>query len=322
MVSGKIPIMAEAFCAPHRSDHFKKYNTCLTKDELIAVVRDWNASHSSASLRIDGFESMSIPQLKKALEDRHKEDTGCDDEVCWVKESPTLANKTKDIFRPLRSNKWRSGRTWLNTLDIMHVMRQYEQVHPHFMFLGVFPVDFDLKIENSCVVRSMCDFHVKQVKDAKKTMFSMVINLDTHDQPGSHWVTLFCCIDPTDPKYGACYFDSGGVRPEPVSATGKNHIEDFLRRVKAEVVELHGPDHATKFWVRYSPERKQYKNTECGMFCLLFNILCLEKRVTYKEIRTMIGHDDDVQQLRKILYANADKAQKKKTKALKDKSRV
>ena len=303
----KNPVEAEAFCAPHRTNNYKKFNTCLTRDELATAAQDWNTMNPS--IPIKDIDKLSIAKLKRALADRHKTSTGCIDELCWVKESPSLSNKSRDIFRPLRSNKWRTGRTWLNTLDIQHVMKQYELVHKDFMFLGVFPIDFEREVQGACV--SMCNFKITDLIAAKKRRFSMVINLDTHDQPGSHWVTLFCNIDPKDPKYGACYFDSGGVRPEPILGTKDNPIEQFLKRIKDEVVELYGDSHKTHFWVRYSPERKQYKNTECGMFCLLFNILCLEKPMTYKEIRRLIGNDDDVHELRKILFANADIAKRK-----------
>lgn len=297
--------VVDGYCSPERIKNYQKNKTCFTHTELVQLARDWNAHQTEQ--KIPSPEKMTVSELRKALDARYTKKTGCSKEVCWAKASPTLQPNTRDIFRPLRSDTWRSGHQWLSTTDIMHVMKQYENVHDDYVFLGVFPIDFEMKVEGSCVVRSMCNFNVRGLLKEKKRMFSMVINLDTHDQPGSHWVTLFCCVDPKDPKYGICYFDSGGLPPEPIQGTSKDPITAFMRRIKNEVVELYGKEHENMFWVRYNPEQKQFKNTECGMFCILFNILCLEHTdADYKRIRQMIGNDEDVHELRKIFYVAVD----------------
>ena len=311
-----VTLATSSYCAPGRTRHFQVYKTCYTHDELIEFAKDWNSRNAGDTIAHPDKKSMT--QLYAELRKRYGEKRGCQNEVCWIKETPALSSVAKDIFRPLRSDKWRAGREWLSSMDIMHVMKQYEASHIDYVFLGVFPVDFEQKVQGQCVARTMCNFTLKKLKDIGKSRFGMVINLDKHDQPGSHWVAVFGCMNLKDPKYGVWYFDSGGLPPEPIPGTRENPILDFLKRLKQEAIGLFGPDHATKFWVRYNPVQKQFKNTECGMFCLLFQILCLEHRdKDYEGIRNLIGNDDFAHQFRKVFYTTVEHAaaQQNKTKA-------
>lgn len=301
MPTATATLPATGHCSPTRSKNFELHKTCYTHNELVAFAHDWNALGKGKL--ISNPQKMSVKRLYKELNERYSKEAGCENEVCWIRQSPSMSRNILDVFRPLRSDKWTKQREWLSTTDINNVMQQYAPLHPDFKFLGVFPVDFAQTINGSCIVSSMCNFNVKNLKAAGKTRFGMVINLDKHDQPGSHWVAVFCCINTTDPKYGAFYFDSGGVPPEPIDGTKENPIMDFLKSLKQQVIDMHGPDHKTKFWVRYNTEQKQYKNTECGMFSLLFNILCLEHRdLDYKSVCNIIGDDEFAHQFRKILY--------------------
>lgn len=69
------------------------------------------------------------------------------------------------------------------------------------IFEGVFPCDY-----------------LPQNKVLTKSLF--IVNKDTHDHPGSHWVSIF--IDPHEDQ--CTYFDSYGLMPYNA------HIEKFLRR--------------------------------------------------------------------------------------------
>ena len=72
-------------------------------------------------------------------------------------------------------------------------MHQYETLYPSFNFLGVCPVDWDYKLhnnsDNTCVCKTICDLNLQEKMEDYKLI--AVFNLDEHDKPGSHWVSLF-----------------------------------------------------------------------------------------------------------------------------------
>jgi Ulp1 family protease len=83
-----------------------------------------------------------------------------------------------------------------------------------------------------------------------KQRFGAVFNLDKHDQPGSHWVSLFICV----PKKTIVFFDSanGGVPAE---------IRKFVKHVLNQ-------DGSYQFIA--SKKEHQKKDTECGMYSIHF----------------------------------------------------
>ena len=59
------------------------------------------------------------------------------------------------------------------------------------------PMDFDLKQGNSCVFYGdLCNIDLKQHMDDGKHKIGSVFNLDDHDEPGSHWVSLYMELKP------------------------------------------------------------------------------------------------------------------------------
>ena len=69
-----------------------------------------------------------------------------------------------------------------------------------------------LKIENSTKSGFQGVFPIDLLPSRQKG--SYVINLDEHDQPGSHWVAVYDDGDKVE------YFDSFGVRPTCTSFLG------------------------------------------------------------------------------------------------------
>ena len=63
----------------------------------------------------------------------------CEDEMCWL-EQKFIDNGLKDklektTFAPKQTKKWKiDPNTWLNSLDISKVMKQYEEEHPTLNF--------------------------------------------------------------------------------------------------------------------------------------------------------------------------------------------
>ena len=177
-------------------------------------------------------------------------------------EKNTLA---KEYLRPMYPPAWRSDPDkWLDSNDIERVMNQYEKAFPSFDFMGPFPIDFAAPRPNTpegeepkCLMNEICTFRVKSAVQNKKDMLGVIYNLDPHYKSGSHWVATF-----VDLKRNLCmYFDSYGYKPP-------KQILTFMSWVSKQ-------DPSRKISLMYSSRRIQFKNTECGVFCLYFIIRML-----------------------------------------------
>jgi len=177
--------------------------------------------------------------------------TDVDADTCLLKRTskPIRQILLKD-FRPLPPDSWRNKpNEWLSNEDILKVLRQYEEAYPAFHFIGPSPIDFDTRLNGSCVWNDLCQFSVEKERANHKKYVAIVFNLDRHDQSGSHWTAMF--IDLLQKQM--FYFDSAHNDLPP-------EIDTFHKRV--------APDFA--FFV--NRVQHQQSNTECGMYSLFFII--------------------------------------------------
>ena len=170
----------------------------------------------------------------------------------------------KKYLRPSKPIKWlKDPDTWLDSNNISAVMNQYEEAHPEFEFMGPFPIDFgapnpyktNATNTDSCLMNEICTLSVKNsIKNGVKYI-GIIYNLDPHYQSGSHWVANFIDLK----KKHCIYFDSYGMEPP-------EQVVKFMKWLTT---------HDKEFKLNYSSRRLQYKNTECGMYCLYFITLML-----------------------------------------------
>jgi hypothetical protein len=213
-----------------------------------------------------------------------------------------LVQSCKRHFRPAHPASWLTNpQEWLSSLDIQAVMHQYEAKYKDFRFLAVAPIDFAEKRRQmyllfskqpDCISPEICQLDVrKDLLKHGKTRAGIVFNLDRHDQSGSHWTALYLCFDPKRLNYGAFYYDSTG-RPCPPQ------VARFMWMVKRQVVAG-----KKKFQLRQNAMRRQFKNTECGVFCMAFLALCLTDEYSFDDIcRNIVPTDDDVHGLRRVFF--------------------
>lgn len=292
--------LASSYCAPHRMKRYERDGSCMTYEEMLLIGRLYNKNNKNDKIPWSVLRSKE--QLKQELSKRLSECKG-HDEYCWIQHPVVSSDQNvnqqlKNSFRPLKPKSWSANsREWLNTYDIMRVMKQYELQHKHFKFIGVFPMDFAKPItHNECVSKELCKFNVASLLKAGKTDFGIVFNTDYHDEPGEHWVAVYCSLDFTNKKFGICYYDSGS---DPI----KDEIRQLFITVKTQVRNLYGDKASKSFRTKYNNVQHQFKNTECGMFSMFFIIACLEnKQMTYHQIRQNIGHDDDINKFRDVFY--------------------
>ncbi len=286
----------EKKCAPN-----KKYTdgSCFTLDNLKDIAMQYNQINADMIDIIDDKKTL-LRELTKKMKDKYD----CNDQLCWV-ESKVVTDikdkKTKDdirhyTFRPKGPKKQYD---WLSTTDINGVMAQYMMKHKDFKYLGTLPYDFE-----ELKYTGIDNINLKHLDDTTPKI-GMVINLDEHDEPGSHWVALYANLR----NNKIYYFDSFGKKP------GKK-ICNFIRRI---LTYMYNKKHNTDFDldtfmkkyhksddydVRYNRIQHQYKNTECGVYSMNFIIRLLDNE-NFDDIVNNITKDDAMNACRKEYFINA-----------------
>lgn len=171
----------------------------------------------------------------------------------------------KTYLRPKRPSEWASDPDqWLDSNNIADVMKQYEEAYKDFKFLGVLSIDFaapdpyNKSNGEKCLVNSICEMKLSDLKKSGINRLGAVINLDPHFKSGSHWVGLFIDLRANIKK--VYYFDSYGIKPP-------QQIAILMRSLT-----LQDP----KLTLEYNARRFQYEGSECGMYSLYFIITMLD----------------------------------------------
>lgn len=295
---GSSKTQTQLYCSPERFEMGQKDNTCMSVNELQDIAKEYNekkAVSKKSKVRLSGNKKKLIKELQEKL------GNSCGKaDHCWVQQDfVSEATKQKILekaFRPLKPKSWYINRqTWLNTYDILKVMKQYENKYTDFLFLGVFPIDFAENDEQgNCVAPIMCEFSIKKVLDKGKKHFGMVLNLDKHDESGSHWVAVYCNLQPRQKNFGIYYYDSVAYQPPPEVAT-------FMQQIEKDSYNVFSKKVADKFAMRYNKIQKQFSNYDCGVFAEVFLTQML-KRIPFDQLCKRMHTDDEINKLRDVLY--------------------
>ena len=256
-------------CAPSTKNKTIK-NSCYDKHTLDIIKKEYNKNHPN--------NLIVSKSSKKILEELQQKMNSCSKEDCWLQEikDQKLKNRINEyLFAPKKPSDWKNNpHAWLSNYDILDVLSQYEKTYPNFKFIGPTPIDFDSKpyvLNDSCVWQELCDFNLKRFIDKKIDKIGIIFNLDKHNEPGSHWVSMF--IDLSD-KF-IFYMDSA-LNPIPEEIISlKNKIIK-----QAEHLNIH-----LKFDNNY-PIMHQRGNNECGMYSLFFIITMLTGKVKNKTFKS------------------------------------
>lgn len=184
--------MKKDHCAPNNIK-----GTCFPTPVVIKLA---SAVSNKIKISKDGEQMMSEVRSK----------LNCKDDLCVLKKK-VIGDDLSGYFKPSRPKTWDINKNeWASTTDIDDVLKQYEGKYEDFKYLGAVPIDFDKKISSdTCISNDLCKINMKKLWDENYRKLGMVFNLDPHDKPGSHWVSMF-----VDMKNGGIYyFDSVGTYP-------------------------------------------------------------------------------------------------------------
>lgn len=250
-------------CSPI-SNHKTKNHTCMDGEHLRELAELWNKRHPE--LRIETTSPREIWMFFKSVFSKT-----CESERCWIKNrmfgagiDGDLLNELNELYAPDAPQEWRENpRTWLNSMDILSVMRQYEKKYKCFNFIGPTPIDFDKIINDkgkkACVWDELCNFNI--LNQGTKNKIGIIFNTDPHDKSGEHWVSLFIDMK----RRNIVYFDSAGSYIPP-------EIKTFVERIQKQLKNNNEKEY--KFIINKKEHQK--KNTECGMYSLYFIIQMLK----------------------------------------------
>lgn len=283
-------------CSPDNKD---TKHSCLNLKMLKQIAKALNKHNKNGGvgkkrIKLTGSKS----ELHKNISEEIKKISDCSNEKCWIKiniikdELGSDYEEFLESFRPTMPEKWKKERnSWLSTSDIDKVMEQYEDAYPKFKYMGANPIDFDLKLGNSCVSGDVCNIDVESIKKEKKKSLGMVFNTDPHNKSGQHWFSVFVDLDGVNIPGVPCIYHFDSLATPPTK-----EIYDLVDKITNQCREI---DKNIEFL--FNTERHQHGNTECGIYCLHFLINML-KGVNFEDYITNKRNDKEISQFRDIFY--------------------
>jgi hypothetical protein len=256
-------------CHPVTKGQTPVKGSCFTVETLNKIKVAYNKHHK------DNVITINDPHLLW-LELKNRFNT-CDKEDCWLEhlDDDDLKHEIEEMsFAPDHPPEWKKNPDeWLSNYDILEVLEQYEEKHKEFKFIGPSPIDFDTRPkEDKCVWEELCTFSLDKLDPSVKKI-GVVFNLDKHNEPGSHWVSLF--IDLED--HFMFYLDSAGDNIPP-------EVDALVKRIQGQWNKKH--QHLKMRVYKNHPFEHQKGNTECGMYSLFFIITLLTKQIEGKSHTT------------------------------------
>jgi hypothetical protein len=214
------------FCTPNnKNNEF----TCFSNSSLKKIANAYNNQHSDKIKIPNSLNKNERGKLWDKIQDKMKKYTPCDKDFCLLKTNLVKniddSEIHKETFRPEMPENWYGDmNTWLSTLDIKAVMKQYENKYSDFYFIGPVPIDFDDEIAfGMCISDELCKIDLQKLYRKGTKRLGIVFNLDPHHKGGSHWVSMFVDLNTA----GIYFFDSYGLKPH-------KEINELMERLKKQ----------------------------------------------------------------------------------------
>ena len=266
----------------------KKGFSCYSSDALQYMKKRWNTRHPDNKILKDKPKEI-WDMFKKNL------NNSCESEACWLRQNFMKGGLTKELlnytFAPFAPLSWyKNPNTWLTSVDISKVMKQYENKYPDFSFIGPSPIDYDALDENKeRVWDELYNFDVdKNIQKGKKKI-GIIFNTDTHDKSGAHWISLFINLETGKMNF----FDSVGDK-------APSNVKKFCNMVKKQGEKSLYELPEFEFEEGY-PTVHQKKNTECGIYSLFFIKNMIEKN-NFEFFKKEKIKDDDMEKFRNYFF--------------------
>lgn len=288
--------------------------TCFKHDDLLHIATAYNrlvrsGGRGGGGGLLRGGEEYGAPvraadklppeRLLRELEARLGRECGAGEgaQRCWPRLAGLPPGESEELelaFVPVAPPEWKSDPdTWLSNEDIDAAIMSMTRDRDDFRYLRALSVDFDERLPGGrgCVT-PVCDMRLDDIsRGGRVARAAIVINLDDHRGPGTHWVALFKVL-PGAPRPGFYYYDSTGKRPPA-------RVDRFVERLGAEVAAREGGEPPEYM---YNDLVHQRGNTECGVFCINFVREMLRPGATFERTCARMGQDAEMFKLRERFF--------------------
>jgi hypothetical protein len=227
----------------------------MDEEEVENLRKVYNREHPSEPEIPQGSIKSVWGEIRKRLHDLCKAGTT----ECIIK---SMINK------PNAPDSWVANPDeWLSSIEIDDIEKEFVKLFKKYYYVGAIPIDFDKKNKTgSCIVSSLCSLNIKDIYDKGKRQIGIIFNTDVSTGVGQHWIALFADVDPEYEYARITYFDSYSKFPEP-------EIQRLMKRW-AQQWDATGV-HSKPTQLTYNKTHHQYKDSECGMYCIYFHYCCL-----------------------------------------------
>ena len=254
----------------------KAFNKTVEKQHQIKLVSNYELLYPRQ------YKKYLVQELGKRIGDK------CTTQKCWTQQqfvnymdSRARDEYLKYTFRP---DSPQGKFEWLCTFDINDTLAQYERKYNDFKFFGAIPMDF---ADLPSIEVGHIDYN--RYYKSGKTKLGVIFNLDDHDEPGSHWTSLF-----TDMKNGKIfYFDSVAVKPEKRVRILMNQQAKFLKSIG------HSMDNIR---IDYNRIQHQKKGTECGVYSINF-LVRMARGDDFDKLCANVIPDDKMNKCRSVYFS-------------------
>jgi hypothetical protein len=244
---------------PNNNNNF----TCYSDNSLFKMKHSWNNYYPHNKINTNNPKTI-WEELKNKMSNI------CKKESCWLTTNfmkDSVNNELLNYTFAPKSDIISKTNTWLSTLHIESVMKQYERYYKCFEFLGPSPINFNhRKKYGECVWEELCSLNLSDMIKRNKTKIGIILNTHPDYKGGEHWIAMFINIK----NKKIVFFDSNGSPPP-------KEVTKLIDIIVKQGIQLN-----IIFDVLINKISHQMSNTECGMYCLYFIIEMLkDKNIEY-----------------------------------------
>lgn len=244
---------------------------CISKPTLQKIDKIINKTNGLEDTK--GGKSTDYNQIVADA----KEKTNCDTEMCVLSAlEPELGKQL--VSAEISSNfpiKGPTDNKLLSNINIDKIMEQYTEIFPTFYPYNFNMINYaDYRFRNGYVEHQPDTLATVQFRDLYgigKRCCGCVINSDTYQGPGIHWMALFA--DARGDKWTVEFFNSSGESPKPEwcawMTKTKSQMEDIADQLRAKPSARFKPPTSIEI-VKCSDTQHQQSKSECGLYSLFY----------------------------------------------------
>lgn len=283
--------------------------TCYSNEQLNKIAD---------ALRYHGHHvqpSSDRKQLWRNIDKVMRSEYGSKFDWAWLSTAPVKPiadhEMLKKTFRPKAPDNWtlhvetpnstKGGKyVWLSNFDIDAVLAQYEDLEhlQDFKFYKSASIDFEDTHD------PVSKINIWQLQKKGINRVGIVFNLDKHNEPGSHWISMFINI----PQKLICFFDSYGRLPE-------SQFQDFMAKICIQALlgfdgKSLDPSKGFDMIPLYNATRFQRSGSECGVYSIYAIVTLLQglgSAIDFENMCRNIRDDETMNSFRKRLFIDRGK---------------